>query len=99
MLAFEQQLWNEAQTKLIAAREIMDVQFCYNKIVTDEIEHVNRQRPVQGEDRPIRPDYQVLQFQNLKGKRYVHRRDYWDEEDWWSQSVSANRSIIFYNMW
>ena len=41
MLAFEQQVWSEAQNKLIAAREIMDVLFfTYNFLGVDENKHL-----------------------------------------------------------
>jgi len=45
MLAFEQQVWSEAQTKLIAAREIMDVSFSSIK-GTDENKHIDIDRAV-----------------------------------------------------
>lgn len=60
MLAFEQQLWGEAQSKLIAAREIMDVNSIFIYLVIDEIQHINSLIIIQVEDWPIRPDNKVL---------------------------------------
>jgi hypothetical protein len=80
MLAFEQQLWGQAQTKLIAAREIMDVIYILITVI-DEIQHLNSQLIIQGKNRPVRPNNQVLQLQNLQRQRHVHRLNHLNEKN------------------
>lgn len=54
----------------------------YN-IVIDKDKLIGKQRVVQVKDRPVRPDNQVLQLQNIKRQGHVHILNHLNEKNWW----------------